>query len=250
MFSTLPVLRVDQHPLAEPLTGWPGTLAPVAQLLASGLNLGAVTILTGENGSGKSTLLEAIAIAYGLNAEGGTTDARHGTLRAASQANTSETMLAERLRLVRGAGAAKQGFFLRAETMHSFYTYLDGLDDLYPEASSSGDENSLHLRSHGESFLEVSEDRLDVPGLWLMDEPEAALSVSGCLGLLAMLKTLVERGSQVIISTHSPLLAAFPSATLLELGPWGMRESSYDDLELVSTWRLFLDAPERFLRHL
>jgi predicted ATPase len=105
--------------------------------------------------------------------------------------------------------------------------------------------------SHGESFLELAADRFQGRGLWVLDEPESALSFAKCLSLLSILKTLIEDGaSQVIMSTHSPVLAALPSAQILEVGPWGLRGQSWADLELVSNWRSFMDAPERYLRHL
>jgi predicted ATPase len=235
MFSRLPVRRIEAHPLhPAPQDAWPFVLPPVRQLLHEGLDLGPVTILTGENGSGKSTLTEALAMAFGLNAEGGSTGAMHTT-------NRTESGLHEHLQLVRGAGTSKRGFFLRAESMHSFFTYLQHL--------GTGAE-FFHEQSHGESFLDLLDQRSRVNGLWVLDEPEAALSLSGCLGLLSRLQGLVERGSQVVLSTHSPILAAFPGATLLEVGPWGLRASGYDELDLVRGWRSFLDAPERFLRHL
>ena len=109
----------------------------------------------------------------------------------------------------------------------------------------------MHERSHGESFLALVEERSRIRGLWLLDEPESALSLSGCLALLGLLNDLAAGGSQIILSTHSPILAALPGARLLELGDWGIREvAEYDDLDLVRTWRTFLDSPQRFLRHL
>lgn len=234
MNPLLPVREVRMHALtpADP-TSWPATLPPVRQLLTDGLELGPVTVLTGDNGTGKSTLVEAIAQAFGLNVEGGSTSVMHST-------RPSESALGEHLQLVRGAGAPKQGFFLRAETMHSLLTY-------YEEIGVGG---MLHERSHGESFLDMVSERSRIRGLWLLDEPESALSLSGCLALLGLLGELVEQGSQVIVSTHSPVLAVVPGADLYELGEWGIRPSDYDDLELVRSWRGFLDAPERFLRHL
>ena len=178
----------------------------------------------------KSTLLEALAIAYGLNPEGGSTGAQHAS-------RASESALADHLQLIRGAGAPRKGFFLRAETMHAFYTYLE--DSGWPEP--------LHERSHGESFFDLVGDRWRLQGLWLLDEPEAALSLAGCLSLVALLRTQVDAGSQVVISTHSPALAAFPGAERLELGEWGIRSCDYDDLDLVRGWRGFLAAPERYL---
>ncbi|MGP9843818.1 ATP-binding cassette domain-containing protein [Brachybacterium sp. 107] len=133
----LPLRAVRDHPLAPADRSiWPATLPPVRQLLDDGLELGQITVLTGDNGAGKSTLVEAIAGAYGLNPEGGGTGAMHST-------RTTESRLADHLQLVRGAGAAKSGFFLRAETMHSLFTY-------YEEIGVGG---MMHERSHGESFL-------------------------------------------------------------------------------------------------
>lgn len=216
-----------------PLDEWPATLPPVRQLLREGLDLGPVTVLTGENGSGKSTLIEGIAVAFGMNPEGGSTGAMHRT-------RPSESDLSEHLQLRRDAGASQRGFFLRAETMHGFYTYLEEV----------GIGGPLHTRSHGESFLDLVDERERITGLWMLDEPESALSVSGCLALIAKLRDFVSRGSQVILSTHSPILAAYPGATLYEVGDWGLRRCEYDDLDLVRTWRSFLDSPERYLRHL
>ncbi|WP_258066631.1 AAA family ATPase [Rathayibacter sp. AY1F6] len=234
MFSTLPVRRVQarpEHP--ADLARWPATLAPVRQVLAEGWDLGQVTVITGENGSGKSTLLEAVALAYGLNAEGGSTGAMHSS-------RASESDLAEHLQLVRGAGASKRGFFLRAETMHGFFSYLGEV----------GIDGGYHERSHGESFLDIVANRSRISGLWLLDEPESALSVSGCLALIGQLRDLVAGGSQVVLSTHSPILAALPGADLYELDETGLRLCRYDDLDLVRTWRGFLDQPARFLRRL
>lgn len=230
----LPLRALREHRLAPAdRTMWPATLAPVRQLLDEGLEFGQVTVLTGDNGAGKSTLVEAIAGAYGLNPEGGGTGAMHAT-------RATESPLGEHLQLVRGAGASKSGFFLRAETMHSLFTY-------YEEIGVGG---MMHERSHGESFLELVAERSRIRGLWLLDEPESALSLPGCLALLGLLRGLVENGSQLILSTHSPVLAALPGAELYEVGEWGLRRTAYDDLTLVRTWRSFLDAPQRFLRHL
>ncbi|WP_286279399.1 AAA family ATPase [Naasia aerilata] len=213
---------------------WPATVPAVRRLLDEGLDLGPVTVLVGENGSGKSTIVEAIAMAFGLSGEGGSSSAVYAT-------RPSESPLHDSLQLVRGAGGARRGFFLRAETMHGLYTYLDTV------WGNSG----LHDLSHGESFLELVRTRFRDRGLWVLDEPEAALSFSGTLALLVALNELVaEGGSQVILSTHSPILAAMDGATILELGEWGIRESTWEDLELVRSWRSFLAAPERFLRHL
>ncbi|RJT94924.1 ATP-binding cassette domain-containing protein [Arthrobacter frigidicola] len=234
-----PLRAVSEHELNRlDRSVWPATLAPVRQLLDDGLDLAPATVLVGENGSGKSTIIEALALAYGLSAEGGSTGARNST-------RASESALAEHLQLIRNAGAARRGYFLRAETMHGFYSYLEANPSLYRP------DLTFHEMSHGESFLHLVGDRFEGPGLWILDEPESALSFSGCLALLGMLKDKVATGkSQVVMSTHSPLLAALPGARILELGEWGYRRREWDELDLVINWQQFLTAPQRYLRHL
>jgi predicted ATPase len=235
-----PVRRLEEDPSnVLDRRKWPAVLPPVAQVLEDGLDLTPATVLVGENGSGKSTIVEAIALAYGLSPEGGSTGARHTT-------RASESLLADHLQLVRNAGTTRRGYFLRAETMHGFFTYLE------KNPSTSGrDDVRFHDMSHGESFLELAVNRFRGRGLWVLDEPESALSFSGCLSLLGVLKDLLASGeSQVIMSTHSPLLAALPGARILEVGPWGLRPQSWEELDLVDSWRSFLDAPQRYLRHL
>ena len=146
-FSRLPVRSVGEHPL-NPLDRavWPATLPPVAHLLDRPLELGPATVFVGENGSGKSTIVEALALAFGLGAEGGSTGARHTT-------RATESRLWDHLQLVRNAGASKRGYFLRAETMHGLYTYLEELD--------GSPDTDLHDRSHGEGFLAVLQRKFD-----------------------------------------------------------------------------------------
>ena len=233
-FANLPLRRVEgRTPESVDRTLWPATLAPVRQLLDEGLDIGEVTVFVGDNGAGKSTIVEGIAVAFGLNAEGGSTGAM-------SRSRASESSLPDHLQLVRGAGASKKGFFLRAETMHGFFTYLESI----------GDGQPFHERSHGESFIDLVMARSRVRGLWVFDEPESALSVTGCMALIGLMRDLVRGGSQIILSTHSPILAAYPEADLLEVGEWGLRRCGYDDLDLVRTWRSFLDSPQRYLRHI
>lgn len=234
MTPLLPVRRLRADP-DRPLDAgsWPATVPAVRQLLADGLDLGPVTVLTGENGVGKSTLAEALAVVHGLNPQGGSVSALHRT-------RATESVLGEHLQRVRDGGAPRGGFFLRAETMHSLFSYQEEI----------GVGAALHELSHGESFLEAVAERWRVQGLWVLDEPESALSLTGSLALLGLLREQVAAGSQVVLSTHSPVLAAFPGARLLELGEWGMRESADDDLELVRSWRAFLEDPRRVLRHL
>lgn len=236
----LPIRRVEEFndPLPMDRDVWPATLAPVRQLLDDGLDLDPVTVLVGENGVGKSTIIEAIALQFGMGPEGGGTGSQHST-------RPSESDLCEHIAIRRDFGAPRGGFFLRAETMHGFFTYLEEHPNL------SRPEPVFHERSHGESFLDFVIDRARWPGLWILDEPESALSFSGCLALIGLLQSIVESGvGQVLMSTHSPVLAAFPGAVVHEVGEWGIRRTDWADLDLVRHQRSFLESPERYLRHL
>ena len=193
-------------------------------------------MLVGENGTGKSTIVEAVAMAFGLSPEGGSAGAPAST-------RASESELAGWIDLQRSAGAPRWGFFLRAETMHGFYSYLEANPD------PNGREPRFHELSHGESFLAILRTRFNSPGLYCLDEPEAAMSFSAQLALMGTMQDLVNAGSQLLCATHSPLLAALPGAKILELGPWGLREATYDELELVTHWKRYLAEPMRYLRH-
>ena len=233
--DTRPVRRVQRKPSADVDPDvWPYHLPAVRQLLEDGLDLApGVTFLVGENGAGKSTIVEAVAAAADLNVEGGSRNARHTT-------RTSESPLHEALQLVRSAGAPRWAYFLRAETMHGLYTYLEGVNSPGP---------LLHEMSHGESFLEVLDRHFDDVGFYLLDEPEAALSFTSCLALVELLDRLARAGAQVLCATHSPLLTALPGATILELGDDGMTPTAWEDLALVGHWRGYLRDPQRYLRH-
>ncbi|GAA5121640.1 AAA family ATPase [Alloalcanivorax gelatiniphagus] len=234
-----PVRRVEGragHDLAP--GSYPASIPAVAQVLREGLDLGpGVTLLVGENGSGKSTLVEAVATAFGLSPEGGSTHSRHST-------RPTESSLGDALQLVRGPGASKWGFFLRAETMHGWYSYIE--DHPRPDRP----DVAFHAMSHGESFLAVLESRFSGRGFFCLDEPEAALSFSSTLGLVATLQRVVARKGQVLCATHSPILAAMPGARVLEVGEWGLRETAWEDLEVVAHWRRYLADPWAYLRHL
>lgn len=234
--------RAYAEGVAPPLRGWPFDLPPVAQLLAEGLTFDRpVTFLVGENGSGKSTVIEAIAEAYGVDSRGG-----HIGRDYASGAEKSD--LAKELHLDRTqagramVGRRPRGYFLRAETAHGFFEVMSG-----SQAYGGYDLTSL---SHGESFLAVFDTRFNRQGLYLLDEPESALSFTSCLKLLALLGDIAQHGSQVICATHSPLLAALHGAQILEIGTHGIRETAWQDLELVDHWRRFLNRPDAYLRHL
>jgi predicted ATPase len=237
-FDQPPVVRISVDPEVRPSArDWPMTVPAVAQLVREGLDLPpGVTFLVGENGSGKSTIVEAVAMAYGLSPEGGSNQGRHST-------RATESPLGSALTLRRGLGSARWGFFLRAETMHGWYTFSEASDEKRRAPR-------YHEMSHGESFLEVLRTRFDSPGFYCLDEPEAALSFSSSLGLISVLHRVVESGGQVLCATHSPVLAAMPGATILEAGEWGLRRTSWEELELVQHWKAYLDAPGRYLRHM
>jgi predicted ATPase len=193
-----------------------------------------VTFLIGENGSGKSTLLEAIAVAWGLNPEGGSRDLRFAT-------RESHSDLYKYLRLSRGVHRAGDQFFLRAE---SFYNLASTVEDL--RGTRYGDI-SLHEQSHGESFLALVTNRFNGSGFYVLDEPEAALSPARQLTLLALMNDLVADGAQFLIATHSPILMAYPHATIFQMSEDGPYEIAYRDTEHFTVTRRFLNDPEAML---
>ena len=204
-----------------------------------------VTILVGENGTGKSTLLEAIAVACGFNPEGGSRNFQFST-------NDTHSALHESLRVVRRA-FPKDGYFLRAESLYNVATNLEQLDR-QPAFSRKLIESyggrSLHKQSHGESFLALVQNRLGGNGLYLFDEPEAALSPMRQLTLLAEIDRLVKANSQLIIATHSPILMAYPGAQIFELSAEGIRAVDWRETEHYRITQRFLDDPARMLRYL
>jgi len=206
-------------------------------MLCEGLELPqGVTVLVGENGSGKSTLVEMLAEAYGLNPQGGSGMARLFRTR------ESEPGLGTSLIVERGAIRPRWSYFLRADTMHTLYSYL--------EDNPGRRQERFHEVSHGEGFLEILRTRVNQPGFYLMDEPDAPLSFTACLGLVALLHDLAEAGSQAVVATHSPIVAAIPGASILELGDWGISPARWEDLQLVSAWRRFMTEPASYFRHL
>jgi predicted ATPase len=230
--------------LNEPADGgsvgeaYPWALPVVAALRGDGLALHPkVTYLVGENGSGKSTLLEALAVACGINPEGGSSGYAFST-------RASHSPLGDELRLIRGARRWQTDFFLRAESLFTTATYLESLSH-DPLQSYGG--VSLHEQSHGESFLAVMVNRFGPNGLYLLDEPEAALSPQNCLTCLRRIHELVGVHSQFVIATHSPLVLAYPDATIYELSADGVQEIGYEQAEPVRLTETFLADRERFL---
>jgi predicted ATPase len=194
-----------------------------------------VSFLVGENGSGKSTLLEAIAVAWGLNAEGGSRDLRFTT-------RESHSELYSCLRLARGRYRAGDSFFLRAESFYNLASTVEAL------GGTRYGKISLHEQSHGESFLALVSNRFNGSGFYVLDEPEAALSPTRQLSLLALMHDLVTDGAQFLIATHSPILMAYPHATIFTMSEEGPREISYRATEHYTMTKRFLNDPEGMLR--
>ena len=199
-----------------------------------------VTCFVGENGSGKSTLLEAMAVSAGFNPEGGTKNYSFSTFDSHSQ-------LCGSMRLVKGVKKPRWGYFLRAESFYNVATSIDRMDREggcgAPVINSYGGV-SLHRQSHGESFLTLVEKRFGGHGLYILDEPEAALSPSGIIRLIRHIDRLVKADSQLIISTHSPMLLAFPGAEIYQITAGGITAVPYTQTDHYRTTVRFLQNPE------
>jgi predicted ATPase len=200
-----------------------------------------ITLLAGDNGTGKSTLVEAVAEAMGFAAEGGELD-RSGELPAVPR-----PVLDGALKPVLGTRKPRNGYFLRAESFFNVAAFVDRAGIFSPDLSLYGDV-PLHQQSHGQSFLALAANRFGGDGLYVLDEPEAALSVSGALALVAVMVRAARAGAQFVVATHSPVLLACPEARIYELDADGLAQCAYDELETVRFTRAFLDAPDRFLR--
>ena len=202
-----------------------------------------VTFLVGENGSGKSTLLEAIAVGLGFNPEGGTKNFNFGT-------RDSHSELYRYLRLSKSFIKPRDGFFLRAESYFNVATSIEVMDDaggFGPPVINSYGGRSLHEQSHGESFLSLMNHRFGGKGIYILDEPEAALSPTRQLTVLSRMKQLIDDESQFIIATHSPILLAYPGATIYLIDGSGINQVKYEDTEHYEITKAFLDNPERML---
>ncbi|MGQ8365845.1 AAA family ATPase [Glaciecola sp. 1036] len=205
-----------------------------------------VTILVGENGSGKSTLLEAIAVAMGFNAEGGSKNFNFQTRKTHSD-------LFEYLLLSKSFKRYKDGFFLRAESFYNVATNIDEMDEGFsktPMLKDSYGGKSLHHQSHGESFLALMVNRFGGNGLYILDEPEAALSPSRQLAVLSRMYQLIELQSQFIIATHSPILMAYPNAKIYQVSSNGIEPVKYEETEHYEITRAFSNNPQPMLKEL
>lgn len=195
-----------------------------------------VTFLVGENGTGKSTILEAIAVAFGFNAEGGSKNFTFSS-------KDTHSILHKHLKVIKGYRACKNGFFLRAE---SFYNLATNLDQMGPEALAAYGGKSLHEQSHGESFFSLFMNRLGGNGVYILDEPEAALSPARQLAFLSRLHDLVKEDAQFIIATHSPILMAYPDAWIYQISNT-LERIAYDETENFQITQSFLNNPSKML---
>ena len=243
--------RIEMHTAPSEDT-YPGCLPVVKALKKLGkLEFSSpVTFFVGENGVGKSTLIEAIAVALGFNPEGGSRNFDFSTC--ASHSDLYKYLTASR-RVTGGRTRRRDGYFLRAESFYNVASYIDELDSIpaaAPPLISSYGGISLHHQSHGESFMALVEHRFGGDGIYILDEPEAALSPARLLRLLVLMRELVEKNSQFIISTHSPILMAYPGAVIYELTEDGIAPTAYRDTAHYQLTKRFLEDPERMFSYL
>ncbi|MBQ6547063.1 MAG: AAA family ATPase [Bacilli bacterium] len=201
-----------------------------------------VTFFVGENGIGKSTFIEAIAVYLGLNAEGGTQNFNFSTI-------PTHSILSEYLFIPR-YGMPKTKFFLRAE---SFYNVISEIQKISEDPDSFGTlydsyGGNLHECSHGESFIKLVENRFSDKGLYILDEPEAALSPQKQMNLLCLIDDLVKKGSQFIIASHSPIIISYRDAQILDLND-NFKEIKYEDTDIYQSYKMYLNDPYR-IQHL
>ncbi len=200
-----------------------------------------VTFIIGENGTGKSTILEAIATAYGFNPEGGTKNFNFKSM-------DTHSILHDYIKLVKGVNKPQDGFFLRAESFYNVATNIDELDKdgPGPRIIDSYGGVSLHNQSHGESFLNLFINKFRGEGIYILDEPEAALSPTRQMTMVARIHQLVQQGSQFIIATHSPIIMSYPNSTIYEIKE-GIKTVEYKETEHYQVMKTFLNNTEKML---
>ncbi len=203
-----------------------------------------VTFIVGENGSGKSTLLEALAINQRFNPEGGSKNFTFHT-------NNSHSNLYKYIKVIRSTKKLKDGFFLRAESFYNLATNIDELEKIDSGILKSYGNRSLHKQSHGESFFSLMQNRFGDNGLYILDEPEAALSPQKQMSMLVLIHKLVDKGSQFIISTHSPILLSYPNARIYEINETsGINKVSYEETDTYMITRDFLNHYKKFQKNI
>lgn len=204
-----------------------------------------VTFIIGENGTGKSTLLEAIAIAMGFNPEGGTKNFNFKT-------RSSHSILHEYVKTVKGIKHPKDGFFLRAESFYNVASNIDTLDEDPlggPPIKNAYGGKSLHNQSHGESFFSLMIDRFKGNGLYILDEPEAALSPIRQMSMITRIHQLVQKKSQFIIATHSPIIMAYPNSNLFQIND-EIAPTAYEETEHFVVMKTFMNKHKKMLEKL
>lgn len=205
-----------------------------------------VTFFTGDNGAGKSTLIEAIAIAFGFNPEGGSENFNFSTYN-------SHSILSKYITIKNGIVRPKDGFFLRAESFYNIASYIESLDQIKANEPLIKDfygGKSLHDQSHGEGFLSIMLNRFIGNGIYILDEPEAALSINNQFTLISQIDNLVRNKSQFIISTHSPYLLAYPNATIYVIDDDQIKKIPYKETDNYILSKEFLNNPERYINYI
>ncbi len=224
--------------LVKDYSQYPFSVAAVKTL--SSLSLKApVTFFVGDNGTGKSTMIEAMAVSYGLNPEGGSKNIVFSTRNTVSQ-------LEDYIVLEKGIKRPKDAFFLRAESFYNLASKIDDFGDL--DQYYGG--RSLHAQSHGESFLSTINGRFFGQGLYILDEPEAALSVTGQMAMLRLMQDLIKNHSQFIIATHSPILTAYPDAVIYEVTDAGISKKPYEEISNYELTKYFLNNYQKMLKEI